>query len=96
MTANCAAAGFEVLARDGVAIVISDYYMPGMGGIEFLTHVRKMYPDAVRVVITGGKDSPTLSGAVNNAGIHKFLSKNWDPDRLRAEVREAFRQRPNR
>jgi response regulator RpfG family c-di-GMP phosphodiesterase len=33
---------------------------------------------------------PTLTSAINHAGIHKFLSKNWDADRLRAEVREAY------
>src|SRR5262249_31394112 len=93
MTANSPATAFELLARHGADIVISDYHMPGMSGIAFLSNVRKLYPDAVRVVATGGGNPPTLTSAINNAGVHKFLSKNWAPDRLRAEVREAYQQR---
>ena len=85
-----------MLARHGADIVVSDFQMPGMNGVEFLTNVRKLYPDAVRVVATSGDDMPTLTSAINNAGIHKFLSKNWDPDRLRAEVRAAFEQERRR
>jgi diguanylate cyclase (GGDEF)-like protein len=90
LTATTPAAGFELLARHGAAVVISDYQMPGMSGLAFLANVRKLYPAAVRVVATGD-DPPTLTGAVNHAGIHKYLSKNWDAERLRAEVREAYR-----
>jgi diguanylate cyclase (GGDEF)-like protein/PAS domain S-box-containing protein len=93
LTAKGPTAGFEQLARHGADIVISDYQMPGMSGVEFLTNVRKLYPNTLRVVATGGDDVPTLSSAINHAGIHKFLSKSWDPERLRAEVREAFRQK---
>jgi CheY-like chemotaxis protein len=91
LTATSPAAGFEMLARHGAAIVVSDYQMPGMSGVTFLANVRKLYPDAVRIVATGG-DPPTLTSAVNSAGIHKYLSKNWEPERLRAELREAYRQ----
>jgi CheY-like chemotaxis protein len=93
LTATSPAAGFEVLARHGAAIVVSDFRMPGMSGVEFLSNVRKLYPNAVRIVVIDGDDPPTLTRAINSAGIHKFLSKNWDPARLRAEVRDAYRQR---
>ncbi|OGA25690.1 MAG: hypothetical protein A3I02_09765 [Betaproteobacteria bacterium RIFCSPLOWO2_02_FULL_67_26] len=93
LTATCANDGFEILARYGVDIVISDQRMPEMTGVEFLSRVRKLYPHAVRVVAASGDDVPTITGATNRAGIHKFLSKDWDPDRLRAEVREAYQQR---
>src|SRR5262249_9640898 len=93
MTASNPATAFELLARHGADVVISDYHMPGMSGIAFLSNVRKLYPGAVRVVATGGGNPPTLTSAINNAGVHKFLSKNWAPDRLRAEVREAYQRR---
>ena len=92
LTASSPTAGFELLARHGADIVVSDYQMPGMNGVEFLGNVRKLYPGIVRVVATGGDEMPTLTSAINHAGIHKFLSKNWDPERLRAEVRAAFQQ----
>jgi len=92
LTASCAQAGFEVLAVHGADIVISNQHMPDMTGIEFLTSVRKMYPNTVRVVASNSDDAPTLTRAINKAGIHRFLSKTWDPERQRAEVREAYLQ----
>ena len=91
LTAAGPADGFEYLARHGAAVVVSDYRLADMSGIEFLSRVRKMYPETVRVIVTGG-DPPTLTRAVNSAGIHRFLSKDWDRDRLCSEVREAYRQ----
>jgi diguanylate cyclase (GGDEF)-like protein/PAS domain S-box-containing protein len=95
LTATSPHTGFELLARHGADIVISDYNLPQMSGIEFLGKVRKMYPDTVRAMVTGG-DPPTLTRAINTAGIHRFLSKHWSADRLCSEVREAYQQRPRR
>jgi response regulator RpfG family c-di-GMP phosphodiesterase len=52
-----------------------------------------MYPKTARVLASSSDDAPTITRATNLAGIHKFLLKNWDADRLRAEVREAYLQR---
>jgi response regulator RpfG family c-di-GMP phosphodiesterase len=76
-----------------VSIVISDQNMPAMTGVKFLSVVRKLYPRAVRIVMSGAGDAGTVTNAVNEAGIHKFLSKNWDAARLRSEVREAYLHR---
>ena len=83
---------FEVLASQPVGIAISDQGMPGMSGVEFLGHVRKLYPDIVRILATGTHNPDAIADAVNEAGIQKFLSKDWDGQRLRAEVREMYRK----
>jgi diguanylate cyclase (GGDEF)-like protein len=83
-------AAFEVLTRHRVKMVISDHRMPGMSGVEFLVKVRRLYPDAIRVVMSSHGNAAAVADAVNEAGIHKYLSKNWNPARLRAEVRAAF------
>jgi diguanylate cyclase (GGDEF)-like protein/PAS domain S-box-containing protein len=90
LTAAGARAALEVLARDGADIVITDQLMPEMTGVEFLNKVRKLYPGTVRIVVSGHDDRRTLVEAINSAGIHKFLSKNWAPNRMCAEVREAY------
>jgi response regulator RpfG family c-di-GMP phosphodiesterase len=82
-----------MLARDGADIVVTDERMPEMNGVELLSKVRTLYPGTVRIIASGHDDRRTLIEAINSAGIHKFLSKHWDPDRQRAEVREAFDQR---
>ena len=93
LSANSPQAAFEVLARHTVSIVISDQNMPAMTGVKFLSVVRKLYPRAIRIVASGVGDTGTLTNAVNEAGIHKYLSKDWDPARLRSEVREAYLHR---
>ncbi len=88
-TASDAKQGFERLAEHGAEIVISDNDMPDRSGIEFLTKVRQLYPNALRVLTSSG-DVPTVTRATNNAGIHLFLPKNWTAERLCTEVREAL------
>jgi diguanylate cyclase (GGDEF)-like protein/PAS domain S-box-containing protein len=81
---------FEVLTQRRVSIIIGDHIMPGMSGVKFLAQVRRLYPDAIRIVLSGVGDFRTVTDAVNEAGIHKYLSKDWDAARLRSEVREAY------
>jgi CheY-like chemotaxis protein len=83
---------FELLASRTIGIVVSDQNMPGLTGVEFLSHVRKLYPEAIRILVTGSDDLETLTDGVNEAGIHKFLLKGWNGERLRAELREACRR----
>ena len=85
------ARAFELLASHPVRIVISDQNMPGITGVEFLSQVRKLYPDVIRIVFTNSKDPKVFADAVNEAGIHKLIMKDWDRERLRAEVRDASR-----
>lgn len=91
MTAANAADGFEILARHRVDIVISDNDMSGMSGVQFLTRVRKLYANTLRVLASSGDDTPTLTRATNMAGIHLFLPKNWSAERLRTEVRDTLK-----
>jgi len=83
---------FELLASHPVGIVISDQNMPGLTGVEFLSQVRKLYPDVIRIVFTSSQDPKVFADAVNEAGIHKFIMKDWDRERLRTEVREVSRR----
>ena len=65
--------------------------MPDMSGTEFLSRVRQLYPDTVRLVLTGYTDLESVTGAINQGAIYKFLTKPWDDDQLREQIREAFR-----
>ncbi|MEJ2346038.1 MAG: EAL domain-containing protein [Gammaproteobacteria bacterium] len=90
VTAGSAAEGFELLATNDVAVVLSDQRMPGMTGTEFLARVRQIYPGIVRMVLSGYTDITTVTEAVNRGHIYKFLTKPWDDDELRSEVAAAF------
>jgi diguanylate cyclase (GGDEF)-like protein len=91
LRANSGKEGLEVLAQHEVGVIISDQRMPEMSGVEFLTGVRELYPQTVRMVLSGYADLDSVMDAINRGAIYKFLTKPWDNEALRAEVLEAFR-----
>lgn len=91
LTARSPQEAFEVLAKHPVQVVISDQRMPDMSGTEFLSRVRQLYPATVRLVLTGYTDLESVTDAINRGAIYKFLTKPWDDDQLREQIREAFR-----
>ena len=91
LTAKSPAEAFELLARHPVQVILSDQRMPEMSGTEFLSRARQMYPKTIRMVLTGYTDLDSIASAVNRGAIAKFLTKPWDDDQLREEIRQAFR-----
>jgi len=92
LVAHSSRQAFEQLATHSVHVVISDQRMPDMNGTEFLERVSELYPETVRMVLSGYNDLDTVTSLVNRGEIYKFLSKPWDDDALRETVREAFRK----
>ncbi|HJU40186.1 MAG TPA: EAL domain-containing protein [Tahibacter sp.] len=89
--ASSAEQGFDILATNPVQVILSDQRMPGMSGTDFLSKVKEMYPDTVRMVLSGHIDVATVTDAINRGAIYKFLTKPWDDDDLRKQIGEAFR-----
>ena len=68
--------GLERVCADGpYAVVVSDYKMPGMDGVEFLARVRELAPGSVRVMLTGHGDLEAAVAAVNKGEVFRFLTK---------------------
>jgi serine phosphatase RsbU (regulator of sigma subunit) len=75
-TAISAEEALRMVEQNGpYAVVVSDYMMPGMNGIEFLRHVKKTSPDTIRMMLTGSADMSTAIKAVNEGSIYKFHPK---------------------
>lgn len=83
--------GLELLKQHEVGVIISDQRMPGMTGVEFLSQVKELYPRTVRIVLSGYTELKAVTDAINKGAIYKFLTKPWEDDLLRENVREAFR-----
>ncbi len=77
-TANSGADGLAFLAENEVDIVISDMRMPEMDGHHFLAEVAKLYPETVRMLLTGYADMESTIGAINNGSIYRYIAKPWD------------------
>jgi len=90
LKANGGREGLELLAHNEVGVIISDQRMPGMTGVEFLSQVKELYPDTVRIVLSGHTELDSVTNAINRGAIYKFLTKPWEDDLLQANVKEAF------
>ncbi|MBI5938515.1 MAG: response regulator [Betaproteobacteria bacterium] len=84
--------GLDLLAEHRVGVIISDQRMPEMTGTEFLSQVKELYPETVRIVLSGYTELASITDAINRGAIYKFLTKPWEDDLLRANVEEAFRR----
>jgi len=91
LTAASAYEGLELLARNDIQVVLSDQRMPQMSGAEFMGRVKVLHPDTVRIILSGHSDLESVTRAINEGAIYKFLDKPWDDDLLRGHIHESFR-----
>ena len=72
------------------AVVVSDYFMPGMNGIDFLCKVKTVDPDTVRMMLTGSADMSTAIQAVNEGSIFQFHPKPCPADTLGKAIKSGI------
>ncbi len=82
---------FESLACHDVDVVLSDQQMPRMNGTEFLSRIKKLYPDIVSILLTGHSDHESTKDAINKGGVYRYINKPYDNGDLCETVREAFK-----
>ena len=83
---------FQILAANRIDVVLSDQRMPIMSGTEFLKRVKDLHPRTMRMVLSGYTEVQSITDAINEGAIYKFLTKPWDDEQLRANIAEAFRR----
>ena len=76
-------------AEPDVAVVLTDYRMPGMTGVELLRRSQEVAPEAIRIVLTAYTDVDSLMDAINTGRIYHFIPKPWEPKDLAQVVRRA-------
>lgn len=83
----------DYVANHQLDLVISDYRMPVMDGVSFLTRVKELQPDAARIILSAYADMEGIVRAINEAGIFRFISKPWSDSELKAIVVQVLTHR---
>ncbi len=79
-------------AKTPFSLIISDQQMPEMTGIQFLAEARKILPDTMRILLTGYSDMEVIIEAINNGGIHRYMTKPWNDEDMLLQVRQMIGQ----
>ena len=89
-TASSGPEGLNMLSKHKVDVIISDQRMPGMTGVEFLRAAKVSYPDTVRIVLSGYTELKSVTEAINEGAVYRFLTKPWEDEQLREHIDKAF------
>jgi diguanylate cyclase (GGDEF)-like protein/PAS domain S-box-containing protein len=90
LTAASPTEAFELLALHAVQVIVCDQRMPAMSGTEFLSKVKEMYPETIRIILSGYTGLEAVLDAINRGAIYRFYTKPWDDTQLRDNIRLAF------
>jgi len=80
----------NTLDNTAVDLIICDQRMPGVSGVDVLTHAYQIQSEAIRILLTGYSDNDSLVDCVNQAQIYKYISKPWEPESLRLTIVRAL------
>jgi type II secretory ATPase GspE/PulE/Tfp pilus assembly ATPase PilB-like protein/CheY-like chemotaxis protein len=92
LTSEDGSSALSLLATQKVNLVICDYQMPGMNGIDVLRTIRERYPKIIRIMLTGHSETSVIMAAVNEGAVYKFINKPWNDDDLKLSVKLALAQ----
>ncbi len=90
LTFESAQTALEHVKGNDVNLVISDYLMPDMNGIEFLREMRKIKPYVPRIILTGYADKENAIKAINEVGLYQYIEKPWNNDDLLIVIRNGL------
>ena len=83
----------EHLQSNSVDLIISDFLMPEMNGLEFLTKAKSFRPEVPRIILTGFADKENAIKLINEVGLYQYIEKPWDNADLLLIVRNALEKR---
>ncbi len=87
LSANIA---LEYVENNDIDLVISDYLMPEMDGMTFLSKVRALQPEVPRIILTGYADKENAIKAINEVGLFQYIEKPWDNDDILIILRNGL------
>jgi DNA-binding NtrC family response regulator len=88
--AQSAREGRKILEQNEIAVIVTDQRMPVMTGIEFLESIIPVYPDTIRILLTGFSDINAVMDAINRGQVYKYLVKPWADEELKMYIQNAI------
>src|SRR4029079_5383797 len=92
-TADSAQQGLMILAGNEIDVVVSDERMPGMTGSQFLSEVRKKWPNTIRMILSGQADLEAAVRAINEGEVYRFLLKPCHPQELQMTILQGLQHK---
>ncbi|MCG8619731.1 MAG: Flp pilus assembly complex ATPase component TadA [Desulfobacterales bacterium] len=92
LTADSAARAWSILKKEQVNVIVTDHRMPKVTGVELLEKTKRVYPDIIRIMLTGYADIDSVMEAVNKGAVYKFITKPWNDAELKQAIRLALMQ----
>lgn len=89
-TFNSPVEALEYVRKNKIDLVISDFFMPEMNGIEFLKEVKNTSPRSTLILLTGYADKENAIKAINEVGLYRYLEKPWDNEDLLLCIRNSL------
>ncbi len=88
--ANSGTQALEILQSSAIDLLLTDFKMPGMNGVELMEQARKRNPLVIRIVLTGYSDPQDIIDAINRGEAHRYLTKPYNPAELKLAVAQAL------
>ncbi|MEL6658421.1 MAG: response regulator [Bacteroidota bacterium] len=85
-TASSAAEAISMLETGNFALILSDYKMPGMTGVDLCKYIKTHFPNLERMIISGYTHEEEIQDAVAEGIIAKSINKPWDTQQLSSEI----------
>ena len=82
-----------VKAGNSIDLIISDFLMPDMDGIELLLEIKNLRPEATRVLLTGYADKENAIKAINDVGLYQYIEKPWENEDMKLIIRNGLEKR---
>lgn len=89
-TAQNTEEAFAIVKEHQPHVVFSDQRMPVTTGVEFFNALRQVYPDSVRILITGYADMDNVIQAINKGNVYRYLTKPWSEDEIKIAILNGY------
>lgn len=90
LTAGSAVEALKIISKEEIAVVVSDNIMPVITGLDFLSSLKKISPDTVKVLMSGYADLASALSAINRSEVYRYILKPWKDEELMSTVRDAL------